>query len=142
LQHGDGVLYAAFSPDSETVITASEDFSAVLWKAASGERISGKLVHQEKVRYAAFARTLPWVVTASDDGTAIIWDRKTGDQLTPPFRHSKGLVRAEFNDDQTALITTDEEENRWKWNLAIDRRPLRELADQISSLTGEAPFRH
>jgi len=35
----DGVLGAAFSPDGKRVVTASEDFTATVWDAMTGQRL-------------------------------------------------------------------------------------------------------
>jgi WD40 repeat protein/serine/threonine protein kinase len=136
LWHSDGVIYAAFSPDSRWVITTGEDYAAIVWDASSGKRITPKLEHKDKVVYASFARTRPWVVTASDDGTAIIWDQKTGDPLTPPFKHATSPRKAEFIEGDSALLTTDRNNNQWRWPLIIDARPIDELLDLTSSLAG------
>jgi WD40 repeat protein/serine/threonine protein kinase len=137
LQHDDGVLHLAFSPDSTRVITSSEDFTAIIWDARTGKQLTRKLRHHEKVRYAAFAETQDWVVTASEDSTAVVWDAKTGDQLTPPFRHAKPLVAAKFVDHDTALLTVDETGDQWKWPLFIDTRSFEELRSLVWPLAGQ-----
>ena len=66
------------------VVTASEDNTARVWDAASGELIA-RLVgppwvgHEGRVYSAAFSPDATRVVTASSDKTARVWDAASGD---------------------------------------------------------------
>src|SRR5262249_13066400 len=55
LRHGSLVLYAAFSPDGERVVTASDDNTARVWVVRTGELLGGPLRLQGSVRQAAFS---------------------------------------------------------------------------------------
>ena len=75
---------AAFDPSGETVVTASDDKTARLWDARTGE-LKGVLEgHTEWVSSAAFNPSGETVVTASRDNTARLysrshmWDGRTG----------------------------------------------------------------
>jgi len=69
----DWVQSAAFSPDGATIVTASDDWTAQLWDAATGAALSVLSGHRSYVRSAAFNPDGKTVVTASSDGTARIW---------------------------------------------------------------------
>ncbi len=94
------VLSAAFSPDGKRIVTASDDNTARLWDAATGEAIGAPLRgHNERVLCAAFSPDGKRIVTASMDGTARIWDAETGKQVGPPLTTSEeGESRTPFND--------------------------------------------
>ena len=77
--HTGAVNSAAFDPSGETVVTASDDKTARLWDARTGE-LKGVLEgHTSAVRSAAFDPSGETVVTASDDKTARVWDARTGE---------------------------------------------------------------
>jgi WD40 repeat protein len=63
---------ARFSPDGKRVVTASEDWTARLWDAATGQPLGSPFVHTASVRDAEFSPDGSWVATASER-SAWIW---------------------------------------------------------------------
>jgi WD40 repeat protein len=77
MKHRDGVNYADFSPDGQRVVTASQDSTARIWDAATGQPIGEALKHQDAVSSAHFSPDGQRVLTASKDKTAQLWDVPT-----------------------------------------------------------------
>ena len=63
----------AFSPDGKTVLTGSDDKTARLWDAATGQPLGPPMKHQGAVRAVAFSPDGKTIVTGSDDKTARLW---------------------------------------------------------------------
>ena len=61
---------ADFSPDSWRVVTASEDGTARLWNALTGEPLGAPMKHEAEVLSAQFSGDGQRIVTASVDGSA------------------------------------------------------------------------
>jgi WD40 repeat protein len=80
----DEVNDAVFSPDGTRVLTASEDATARIWDARTGEPIGKPLQHADSVLQAAFSPDGTRVLTASVHEKARIWDARTGE---PSARH-------------------------------------------------------
>src|SRR6266702_2289606 len=76
--HTGAVNSVAFSPDGRLLATASEDTTARLWNAATGETVHTLAAHSEPVFAAAFSPSRAIVVTVSADDTPRLWDVASG----------------------------------------------------------------
>ena len=74
--HRASVLSATFSTDSSSIVTTSEDGTAIVWDATSGNQLYTLTGHTAAVTAAAFSPAGDRVVTASNDGTVKIWDAR------------------------------------------------------------------
>ena len=81
LLHQAPVGAVAFSPDSQTIATASYDHTARLWDRETGKQLA-ILKHQDTVWAVAFSPDGQTIATGSHDKTARLWDRETGKELT------------------------------------------------------------
>jgi eukaryotic-like serine/threonine-protein kinase len=111
--HRAQVWSLVFSPDGTRLASASDDGTARLWDAATGQPMSGPLRHpgNAKVLSAAFRRDGARVVTTSDDGTVCQWDARTGAAVEPPYERHAGEV-------WTAVYSPDGE---WVASAGTDR---------------------
>ncbi len=137
LKHRDGVLSAAFSPDHRRVVTASEDFTALIWDLVErGEPT--KLQHNEQVHEACFNPSGSWVLTVSRDQTARLWDAESGEPLSPPLPHPSSLWHGVFLDDHS-FVTSDNEGNSWLWKITTNSYPVGDLKLIAEILNGTRP---
>ena len=71
--HQRKINAVAFSPDSQLVVTASDDETARLWYADTGQELYTLTGHRMAVTLATFSPDGKRVATASMDGTARVW---------------------------------------------------------------------
>ncbi len=73
--HQDFIRSVAISPDNSFIVTGSEDATAKIWYAKTGQLVH-TLNHQDKIRSVAISSDNSFIVTGSPDTTAKIWDRE------------------------------------------------------------------
>ncbi|HZU39340.1 MAG TPA: tetratricopeptide repeat protein, partial [Gemmataceae bacterium] len=116
LQHRAMINNAEFSPDGTRVVTASEDGTAQVWDAATGQPVGPPFHHTDHVKNAHFNPAGDRVVTASSDGTARVWDAATGQPVSSPMRHADAVNDALFNPDGTMILTVGNDRVARLWD--------------------------
>jgi WD40 repeat protein len=75
--HEGFVLDLAFSPDSRSLASSSEDRSIRLWEVPSGRRLGVLHGHTDFVQEVAFAPDGRELASGGLEGTLKVWDRRT-----------------------------------------------------------------
>lgn len=149
--HGRGVKSAVFSPDAQFIVTASDDATARVWEASSGQLRTILQGHTREVRSAVFSPDSHWVVTAGDT-TARVWEVSTGRQIAE-CQVPAGFVSragrevheemsiAMFSPDGKFMVTASEiwtKQNNtvtvWETQTWQSKTPLRKHTGKISSI--------
>ncbi|MCX6929681.1 MAG: WD40 repeat domain-containing protein, partial [Verrucomicrobia bacterium] len=105
-QHDGHILFAKYSPDGQRFVTGSDDTTARLWDAHTGQPLTEPLKHDEEVTCAEFSPDGQRLVTVAKDGIVRIWDAITGDLLSEEIRTSM-YGRAQFSPDGQHLLVID-----------------------------------
>ncbi|HSU55361.1 MAG TPA: WD40 repeat domain-containing protein, partial [Candidatus Dormibacteraeota bacterium] len=136
LLHQDGVLSAAFTPDGRRVVTASEDFTAIIWDTRTGKQLAPPLRHGEKVMNVRVSQDGKWALTSSMDCTARLWDLESGAPAAPAFCHSAAVFDSQFVAGGRQVLTRDNHGNQYLWNLTFEGRPPGEMEKAALVLSG------
>ena len=88
-------------------MTASNDRTARVWDAESGEEIALLKSHGAAVRTAAFSVDGKRVVAATGDPFAIVWDVESGKKITQMEGHEllEDVLTAAFSGDGKWVVT-------------------------------------
>jgi len=107
----------SFSPDGTRIVTGSEDETAKVWDARTGEERLALNGHTEGVTSVSFSPDGTRIVTGSQDDTEKVWDATTG-KLLPDAMMPDQLLKGPISPDghQEAVI----EGNAVR---LVDRRP-------------------
>jgi WD40 repeat protein/tetratricopeptide (TPR) repeat protein len=99
IRHVGLVLRAAFRPDGKAVVTASDDQTARLWDAATGQAIGRPMEHGDNVRDVAFRPDGGVLATGSDDHTICLWDTATATSRREPLKLERAVDQIAFSPD-------------------------------------------
>src|SRR6266550_2550672 len=126
MKHEDKISSAQFSPDGQRVVTASNDWTARLWDAASIEPVGELMKHEDKVNSAQFSPNGQRVVTASVDKTARLWDAATGKPVGEPMKHEDSVTSAQFSPNGQRVVTASWDMTARMWD-ALSGKQIGEL---------------
>ncbi|MEP6489439.1 AAA-like domain-containing protein [Microcoleus vaginatus GB2-A3] len=110
------LAFASFSPDSQTIVTATDDNYIKLWQN-NGNLQATLTGHTDKIRMAIFSPSGQILVSASDDQTVKIW-QKNGELLHNLKGHSGQITSVSFSPDGKiiASASTNGTVKLWKIN--------------------------
>jgi WD40 repeat protein len=77
---GSPVYCIAVSPDSQHIVSGSEDKTICVWNATTGEMVAGPFTgHTDSVWSVAFSPDGQHIVSGSRDKTICVWNATTGE---------------------------------------------------------------
>jgi WD40 repeat protein/tetratricopeptide (TPR) repeat protein len=122
LRHRSEVNWAAFSPTSVWIVTASgvqgaDTGEARVWDAQTGAPKTPPLRHEDGVIHACFSDDGRHVVTSSHDTTARLWDVTQRDPLVTILRHGGSVNRAAFSPDGRFVATASRDQTVYVWEV-------------------------
>ena len=136
--HVGSINDAVFSPDGKWVVTASDDKTARVWEAATGQTVSELKGHSDEIDSAAFSPDGKWVATASNDKTARVWEAATGRLVMQLTGHESAVNSAVFSPDGKWVLTSSSDNKARVWE-AMSGRTVSEL-DGHTDLLLDAVF--
>jgi cytochrome c len=105
--HGGPVRDLTLSPDGSTLVSASFDYSAVIWQAPDITERNTLYAHEAAVNTARFSPDGGLLATAGDDGRIYLWPQRIlGDEDPEPIilsGHRGKIVNLAFSADGRLL---------------------------------------
>ncbi|GAA0819065.1 WD40 repeat domain-containing serine/threonine protein kinase [Streptosporangium amethystogenes subsp. fukuiense] len=107
--HKESIQTVMFNPDGTALATGSDDGTAKLWNARTGELITTLTGHKREVWDVVFSPDGTVLATSSLDGTVRLWNARTGELTTTLTGHTDGSFGALFSPDSTTVVTSSGE---------------------------------
>ena len=116
--HGAFVWNAVFSPDNNQVITASQDETARIWNAETGQTEHILRPQTGPVREVFFSADSSRVITASGEESMTLWDPATGSLMHKFDNLGSRVLKVIFNPDGHKLVAITEDGDLHLWEAA------------------------
>ena len=116
--HGAFVWNAVFSPDNNQVITASQDETARIWNAETGQTEHILRPQTGPVREVFFSADSSRVITASGEESMTLWDPATGSLVHKFDNLGSRVLKVIFNPDGHKLVAITEDGDLHLWEAA------------------------
>ena len=113
----DGIVLVVVKKDVR-ILTASEDSTAKLWNAITGECLLTFQGHGHPVMSASFSPCGTSVLTVSVDLTACLWSTATGQRLQTFSGHTALISSAVFSSDGAFVLTASHDNTARLWSVA------------------------
>ncbi len=129
--HGERLSTVSFSPDGSQVVSASDDRTAKIWSARSGEQ-QGELNHPDRVISAVFSPDGQRIATGGADGLARIWNLGAGQPLIELRGHTGAVNRVSFTPDAKQVVSAGEDATVRVWD-AQSGREIKSLKEHLGA---------
>ncbi|NOL39596.1 hypothetical protein HPO96_04990 [Kribbella sandramycini] len=126
--HKDPISELAFSPDGNTLATASRDQSVVLWDTQQRTRRATLTAHATWLRAVEFSPDGRVLATGGDDKNVVLWDVATAAPLATLTGHTASVKAVAFSPDARRVATAGSDQTIRLWDTKTHT--------QLAQLTG------
>jgi WD40 repeat protein len=120
--HDDSITQVVFSPNNQTILTASEDGRARLWAAQSGALLHTLQGHTDQIPRAVYSPDGQRTVTGSHDQTAIVWDTTSGKTIYIFKGHEDRITDIAYSPDGKTVLTGSRDGTSRLWETQSGKR--------------------
>jgi len=114
--HQDWVLGVQVSKDEKWLVSVSQDTTARVYSATTGECIHTLAGHTASVIAVAIADDCQQMFTASLDGTVKEWNIGSGQCISSTLCHPKGILALELvGGDGSSFVTASRDDTAARW---------------------------
>ena len=116
--HSKYVYSVAISPDGQTLVSGSSDYTIKIWELSTGQLLRTLTGHSEPVWSVAISPDGQTLVSGSWDGTIKIWQLSTGKLLHTLTGHSTLVLSVAISPDGQTLVSGSHENTIKIWQLS------------------------
>jgi hypothetical protein len=138
--HSGQITTISFSPTNDYIVTASEDETAKIWRAADCALVSVLAGHTNVLSDVQFnPADGQTVVTASFDKTAKVWEILSGKPLATLAGHSGPVSSVTFNQSGTRIATASLDRTTKVWGKNLSGSSAQDSFKEIFTITSDGP---
>lgn len=126
--HNDAINAVSISPNGKLLATASDDATAMVWDAFTGEFLCEYTKHSDRVEDIEFSPDGKNIATASADNDIHLWNAQTGDGIHMMVGHTRGAYGVSFSPDGKYLASSSSDMSFRVWHIATGKETYRVMA--------------
>ncbi|WP_228036643.1 WD40 domain-containing protein [Dolichospermum flos-aquae] len=115
--HSSLVYSVAYSPDGQTLASASWDKTIKLWNVNTGKLLQTLTGHSSLVNSVAYSPDGQTLASGSGDKTIKLWNVKTGNLLQTLKGHSNWVYSVAYSPDGQTLASGSDDKTIKLWNV-------------------------
>jgi WD40 repeat protein len=120
-EHSAHVKSVAFSPDGQTLVSASDDKTIKLWDVSTGQKKRTLSEHSASVKSVAFSPDGQILASGSNDQTIKLWDVSTGLEKSTLKGHSFWVNSVAFSPDGQTLASGSDDKTIKLWDVSTGK---------------------
>lgn len=134
--HTNRVSSVRFLPTGAQVVTSSDDGTARIWDAKTGD-LRKTLQHRYWIRALAVSPDGQWIATSSLDDTVRLWDAASGEEVYRLAGHGRlgGHRSLEFTPDSSRLASWGDDLYLRVWDVRTGKALVDEKTDPLGNAT-------
>jgi WD40 repeat protein len=110
------VLRIAFSPEGDTLASASADSKIRLWDTKTGELLQVLTGHTASVLSVAYSPDGQTLASTSYDNTVRLWDAQSGEHRKTLEAHTDAVYQATFSPDGKTIASASKDQTIRLWD--------------------------
>lgn len=114
--HTAAVNTVAWSPDGKYFTSGSDDKTAIVWDATTGNMLGTYSGHSGKITSLLYAPGGTRIASGSEDKTVQVWNASTGSPLLTYRGHSKPIRSISWSPDEQFVASGGLDEDIHLWN--------------------------
>jgi len=118
--HKEAVTMVKYSPDGQSVYSASEDKSIKQWDVKTGIDINTFNAHQAGVNCIELSKDGTYLISGDQAGKVIIWNAKNGELIKTIDAHQGGVNVVKLTKDGQTIVTGGEDKLMKVWTITGD----------------------
>jgi WD40 repeat protein/tRNA A-37 threonylcarbamoyl transferase component Bud32 len=115
--HSSDVNSVAFSPDGQSLASASDDRTIKIWNLANRQKTLTLKGHSQWIWTVAFSQDGKTLASGSADGAIKVWNLETGQEITTLKGSVGGVSSVSFSPDGTTLASGGLDKTVKLWDL-------------------------
>ncbi|MEM8952220.1 MAG: c-type cytochrome [Pseudomonadota bacterium] len=137
--HGGPVKSVAVSADGRLALTASFDYSMILWDLEAKSVLQEFHEHKAAVNAVVFLPGDRQAMSASDDGTVILWNLESGEAISRLSGHGGKVVSAAVSPDGRLAASAGWDRTIRLWDLSsLEEKHVLSWRDNINAVAFSA----